>query len=110
MEPFDGTLDGISYWHAKDFLAYQLAARSVQSKALNLARLDSGKKFCGPQGNEEQSCAAKLKRCTKYQKSVKLSRPSLKQAATTAKYIAGNPRENKTYLLFHRNINRPQII
>ena len=41
MEPFDGTLDGISYWHAKDFLAYQLAARSVQSKALNLARLDS---------------------------------------------------------------------
>ena len=41
MEPFDGTLDGISYWHAKDFLAYQLAARSVQNKALNLARLDS---------------------------------------------------------------------
>ena len=41
MEPFDGTLDGISYWLAKDFLAYQLAARSVQSKALNLARLDS---------------------------------------------------------------------
>ena len=41
MEPFDGTLDGISYWHAKDFLAYQLAARSVQSKALNLAWLDS---------------------------------------------------------------------
>ena len=100
MEPFDGTLDGISYWHAKDFLAYQLAARSVQSKVLNLARLDSGKKFCGPQGNEEQSCAAKLKRCTKYQKSVKLSRPSLKQAATTAKYIAGNPRENKPIFYF----------
>ena len=38
-EPFDGTLDTISHWHAKDFL--QLAARSVQSKALNLARLDS---------------------------------------------------------------------
>lgn len=38
-EPFDGTLDAISHWHAKDFL--QLAARSVQSKALNLARLDS---------------------------------------------------------------------
>ena len=40
-EPFDGTLDAISHWHAKDFLAHQLAARSVQSKALNLARLDS---------------------------------------------------------------------
>ena len=80
MEPFDGTLDGISYWHAKDFLAYQLAARSVQSKALNLARLDSvapkrerGKKISGPRGKEEQLCAAKLKRCIKYQKSVKLS-------------------------------------
>lgn len=41
MEPFDGALDAFSYWHAKDFLAHQLAARSVQSKALNLARLDS---------------------------------------------------------------------
>ena len=77
-EPFDGTLDTISHWHAKDFL--QLAARSVQSKALNLARLDSvapkrerGKKISGPQGKEEQLCAAKLKRCIKYQKSVKLS-------------------------------------
>ena len=25
-----------------------------------------GKKSSGPQGKEEQSCAAKLKRCTKY--------------------------------------------
>ena len=40
-EPFDGTLDAISHRHAKDVLAHQLAARSVQSKALNLARFDS---------------------------------------------------------------------
>lgn len=50
MEPFDGTLDGISYWLAKDFLAYQLAARSVQSKALNLARLD----FVAPKRQREK--------------------------------------------------------
>ena len=47
-EPFDGTLDTISHWHAKDFL--QLAARSVQSKALNLARLD----FVAPKRQREK--------------------------------------------------------